>query len=310
VDSVADCYAALGVVHSLWPYIENEFDDYIATPKGNLYRSIHTAVYGPGHLPLEVQIRTHEMHQHAELGVAAHWKYKEGGARDAAYEAKIERVRQLLEPAARDDGEKDFLDRVRGTLFEDRVYAMTPRGEIVDLPKGATPLDFAYHVHTGLGHRCKGAKVDGRMVALTHVLNNGEVVEILTGKTPQPNRDWLSATKGFLASARSRAKVRAYFRKLDEEAKKPQTGAQPVKVAPAIRRPKKIATPRKGVMIEGVGDLPFQVARCCGPQAPEPIVGYMTLTRGVSIHRRDCASFQRMKGQRPERVLRVEWGGL
>ena len=165
--SVADCYAALGIVHGLWPYIPGEFDDYIATPKDNLYRSLHTAVIGPGKLPLEIQIRTREMHDHAELGVAAHWRYKEGGKANPAYEQKIVWLRQILEPGERgEETEGEFLDRVRSEIFEDRVYAISPRGEVVDLPRGATPLDFAYHVHTDLGHRCRGAKVNGRMVPL------------------------------------------------------------------------------------------------------------------------------------------------
>ena len=214
-DSVAECYAALGVVHGHWPYIRGEFDDYIATPKDNFYRSIHTAVIGPAGVPVEVQIRTLEMHQQAELGVAAHWRYKEGGARDASFEKKIEWVRRLLDtPEATGAGDQDFLDRVRAELFEDRVYALTPRGEVVDLPQGATALDFAYQVHTSLGHRCRGAKVNGRIVTLTQPLANGQVVEIITSKLENPSRDWLTQ-EGFLISPRSRAKLRSWFRRLD-----------------------------------------------------------------------------------------------
>ena len=214
-DSVAECYAALGVVHGHWPYVRGEFDDYIATPKDNFYRSIHTAVIGPAGVPVEVQIRTLEMHQQAELGVAAHWRYKEGGARDASFEKKIEWVRRLLDtPEATGAGDQDFLDRVRAELFEDRVYALTPRGEVVDLPQGATALDFAYQVHTSLGHRCRGAKVNGRIVTLTQPLANGQVVEIITSKLENPSRDWLTQ-EGFLISPRSRAKLRSWFRRLD-----------------------------------------------------------------------------------------------
>jgi GTP pyrophosphokinase len=214
-DSVAECYAALGVVHGHWPYIRGEFDDYIATPKDNFYRSIHTAVIGPAGVPVEVQIRTLEMHQQAELGVAAHWRYKEGGARDASFEKKIEWVRRLLDtPEATGAGDQDFLDRVRAELFEDRVYALTPRGEVVDLPQGATALDFAYQVHTSLGHRCRGAKVNGRIATLTQPLANGQVVEIITSKLENPSRDWLTQ-EGFLISPRSRAKLRSWFRRLD-----------------------------------------------------------------------------------------------
>ncbi len=214
-ERLEDCYAVLGLVHGRYPYIPGEFDDYIATPKDNFYRSIHTAVFGPEGKPVEVQIRTHEMHDQAELGLAAHWRYKESRAHDVTYDRKIEWVRKLLEPAQ--GGDKDFLDEVRSELFEDRVYALTPKGEVVDLPPGATPLDFAYHVHTDLGHRCRGARVNGRIVPLTRALANGEIVEIITHKHPQPSRDWLSETAGFIMSPRARSKVRAWFRKLDED---------------------------------------------------------------------------------------------
>jgi GTP pyrophosphokinase len=200
VSSVPECYAALGVVHGLWHYIPGEFDDYIATPKGNFYRSIHTAVIGPGGKSVEVQIRTREMHEHAELGVAAHWTYKEGGSRDSQYERKIEWVRKLLEPqdTSTEQNDRDFLERMRTELFEDRVYALTPKGEVIDLPRGATPLDFAYQIHTSLGHRCKGGKVNGRIVPLTYTLHNGEVVEIIAGKQEAPSRDWLAPEQGYL----------------------------------------------------------------------------------------------------------------
>jgi GTP pyrophosphokinase len=216
VNNIAECYAALGVVHSLWQFIPGEFDDYIATPKDNLYRSIHTAVIGPGGEPVEIQIRTHEMHADSELGVAAHWRYKEGGRGNQAYERKINELRSLLAPAAGEDGSRDFLDRVRIDLFQDRVYVISPKGEIVDVPVAGTPLDFAYQVHTDLGHRTRGAKVNGRMVPLDYRLKNSETVEIITAKAPQPSRDWLSPQSGFLASPRHRNKVRAWFRKQNE----------------------------------------------------------------------------------------------
>jgi GTP pyrophosphokinase len=213
VATVAECYAALGIVHSLWQFIPGEFDDYIATPKDNLYRSIHTAVIGPGGEPIEIQIRTHEMHANAERGVAAHWRYKEGGRGNQAYERKINQLRSLLAPEEGGESERDFLDRVRVDLFQDRVYVLSPRGEIVDVPMGGTPLDFAYQVHTDLGHRTRGAKVNGRMVPLDHQLKNSDTVEIIAGKTLQPSRDWLSPHSGYLASPRHRSKVRAWFRK-------------------------------------------------------------------------------------------------
>ena len=364
VDTIADCYAALGVVHSLWPYIPGEFDDYIATPKDNLYRSLHTAVIGPGKLPLEVQIRTREMHEHAELGVAAHWKYKEGGRVNPAYEQKIVWLRQILEPGDRDaESAGDFLERVRSEVFEDRVYALSPRGEVVDLPRGATPLDFAYHVHTDLGHRCRGAKVNGRMVSLNQPLANGDQVEIVTGKQLNPSRDWLVPSLGYLVSPRNRSKVRAWFRKLDEEQNRQQgkqilerelqrlaihtvtlpeligefnmataealyqaigegeitsaqiTGAlqrraKPQELpSPIVRKPTVSQKQTGGVVIDGVGDLLSNFARCCGPVPPESIGGYITLGRGVSIHRSDCANFRRLETAHPERVIAVEWGG-
>jgi len=308
VTSVPDCYAALGLVHGRWRNVPAQFDDYIATPKENLYRSIHTAVIGPEQKSVEIQIRTREMHQQAELGVAAHWQYKEGGARDREYARKIEWVRRLLEPAAAQDAERDFLERMRAELFTDRIYALTPQGEVIDLPRGATPLDFAYHVHSGLGHRCRGAKVNGRIVPLTYALKNGEIVEIIVGKEPAPSRDWLD--QGYLASPRSRAKVRAWFRRLEPAAAEPRSEPiavpTPLRAAPALAARAK-SRARAGIEIEGVGDLPMTLARCCGPARPQAIMGYVTLVRGVTIHRGDCASLARMRALKPERVLRVEW---
>jgi len=318
VDSIPQCYAALGVVHGLWHYIPGEFDDYVATPKGNFYRSIHTAVIGPAGKSVEVQIRTREMHEHAELGVAAHWTYKEGGARDSQYERKIEWVRKLLEPqdTSTEATDRDFLERMRTELFEDRVYALTPKGEVIDLPRGATPLDFAYQIHTSLGHRCRGAKVNGRIVPLTYTLHNGEVIEIITSKQEAPSRDWLTPEQGYLVSAHSRAKVRAWFRKQEAEQPGQVQAPQPDVVAPLVEdRPDKPVTrprPRRSaggspVEIEGVGDLPTTLARCCAPLRPQPIAGYVTLGRGVTVHRSDCPSLSRMRTLKPERVLKVEW---
>jgi GTP pyrophosphokinase len=213
VNTVAECYAALGVVHSLWQFIPGEFDDYIATPKDNRYRSIHTAVIGPGAQAVEIQIRTHEMHADSERGVAAHWRYKEGGRGSLAYDRKINQLRSLLAPSEGGETSRDFLDRMRVDLFQDRIYVVSPKGEIIDVPVGGTPLDFAYQVHTDLGNRTRGAKVNGRMVPLDYRLKNSDTVEIITAKTAQPSRDWLSPQSGFLASPRHRNKVRAWFRK-------------------------------------------------------------------------------------------------
>ncbi|HKZ73164.1 MAG TPA: TGS domain-containing protein, partial [Steroidobacteraceae bacterium] len=362
VGGVPECYTALGIVHGRWPYVPGEFDDYIATPKDNFYRSIHTAVIGPEGRSVEVQIRTREMHGHAELGVAAHWQYKEGGTRDADYDRKIQWVRRLLEPQDAADADRDFVERVRAELFEDRVYALTPKGEVVDLPRDATPLDFAYHVHTELGHRCRGAKVNGRIVPLNTHLANGEIVEIITGRQLSPSRDWLAPEQGYLASPRNRAKVRAWFRKQDagdnraagraiaereltrvgagpelfagivqeleardadelyrllgegeitatqlvQAASRLTKPAEPPPLAP--RRPRATAARRGSLVeIEGVGDLPITLARCCAPIRPQPIGGYVTLGRGVTIHRSDCAGFARMRAEKPERALNVEW---
>ena len=361
VATIAECYAALGVVHGLWPYVPGEFDDYIATPKENQYRSLHTAVTGPGRLPLEVQIRTREMHEHAELGVAAHWQYKEGRKAEASFQQKINWLRQLLEPAARAGTEPDLLAGLQAEIFEDRVYALSPRGEVVDLPRGATPLDFAYHVHTSFGHRCRGARVNNRMVPLDHKLANGDTVEIITAKQPSPSRDWLVPALGYLASSRNRAKVRSWFRKLDEGQNREQgrqmlereldrlgVRAPPLpeilaelglpnldslyrglgegeislaQVAGAVHRRLHEQEPPKprtlkptatgqatGMVIDGVGDLMSSFARCCRPVPPEPIAGYITLGRGVSIHRANCANLLRLRDAQPLRVLSVDWG--
>jgi len=323
-------------------------------------------VIGPLAKSVEVQIRTPEMHEHAELGVAAHWTYKEGGPRDADYQRKIEWVRRLLEPqegaASRADADRDLIEGMRAELFEDRVYVLTPKGEVIDLPRGATPLDFAYQVHTSLGHRCRGAKANGRIVPLSHVLVNGEIVEIITGKHEAPSRDWLAPEQGYLASPRSRAKVRAWFRKQDvgtnrsagallAERELSRIGARPEQLSalarelrardvdhlhqllgegeitvtqlmqaatrlfeppppPRLARLPRTATTRRRaspVQIEGVGDLPTTLARCCAPLRPQPIAGYVALGRGVTVHRSDCASFIRMAALKPERVLKVDW---
>ena len=211
-DDIKGCYTALGLVHDLWPPIDGEFDDYIAHPKSNNYRSLHTAVIGPRGLALEVQIRTHEMHQHSELGVAAHWRYKEGGKTDTHFDEKIAWLRQILEWKEDLAGKGDMQEQFRNELFHDQVYVLTPQGKVIGLPKGATPVDFAYTLHTDLGHRTRGAKVDGSIVPLNYKLQNGQRVEILTIKQGAPSRDWINPSLGFLQSASARAKVRAWFR--------------------------------------------------------------------------------------------------
>ena len=364
VDEEKDCYAALGVVHGLWRHIPREFDDYIANPKENLYRSLHTAVVGPEGLNLEVQIRTYEMHSHAELGVAAHWRYKEGGGTDAGYEEKIAWLRQLLEWREEERTATDFVDRFKSEAFQDRVYVLTPQGRIIDLPQGATPLDFAYAVHTEVGHRCRGAKVDGRMVPLTYSLQNGEQVEILTTKQGRPSRDWLNSHLGYLHTSRARARVRAWFKHqdyehnlgagraiLDRELQRVGVSDIPVeKVAarfrgrqideflvalgsgeittgqlahsltellpqedslkprlPRAKRKKRTAA-GNDFDIQGVGNLMTTAARCCRPVPNDPIIGYITRGRGVTIHRQDCGNILRLQGDDLDRLIAVDWG--
>ncbi|MEM7284623.1 MAG: TGS domain-containing protein [Pseudomonadota bacterium] len=361
VPNIAQCYAVLGVVHGKWTYIPGEFDDYIATPKGNNYQSLHTAVIGPERSTLEIQIRTPEMDSHAELGVAAHWRYKEGGGQDAAFDQKLNWLRQILEPTQEERETSSLIDRFKSEIFEDRVYALTPAGKVVDLPSGATPLDFAYYVHTDLGHRCRGAKVNGRMVQLTHVLENGEQVEIITAKNPQPSRDWLIPQQGYLASPRARAKVRQWFRRQNQEhlleqgrallgkelhrhgVEAPHLNALAKKLGyesptdlhvalgggdldvvqldaaiqelarpqqqqlPPVTRRRAVPKNKSSVDIDGIGDLLKNFAQCCRPVPPDPISGYITVGRGVSIHRADCKNLLRLRQDNPARVLNVSW---
>jgi GTP pyrophosphokinase len=221
VDDVKDCYTALGIVHHLWTPLPREFDDYIAKPKANNYRSLHTAVIGPEGKPLEVQIRTFEMHQHSEYGVAAHWRYKEGAhkgvRRDPAFEDRIAWLRQVLDWKDAVANESEWLAAFKTSAFTDTIYVLTPQGRVVDLPRGATPVDFAYAVHTSLGHRCRGARVDGAMVPLNHALDNGQRVEIVTAKLGGPSRDWLNPELGYTHSHRARTKVRQWFKAQQHE---------------------------------------------------------------------------------------------
>jgi GTP pyrophosphokinase len=362
VDSVSDCYKALGVVHGLWQYIAGEFDDYIATPKENGYQSIHTAVIGPAGRTFEVQIRTLEMHERNELGVAAHWRYKEGGQGDAALERKIAWLRQVLEWREEIADAGEFVDRFRTEVFEDRIYVFTPAGNVIDMPRGATPIDFAYHVHTEIGHHCRGAKVNGRMVPLTYELQTGQQVEILTVKEGGPSRDWLNPHLGYIRTSRARQKVQHWFRQQDRdktivsgrtalERELKRLGLQNVnyeklatnlgfptpddlfiaishgeiKAARYLRAaqvliepadqtmPAASKRPRKrsgdgGFSIEGVGNLLIHIASCCHPVPGDEIRGYITLGRGVTVHRADCPNILRYVTESPERVIVVEWG--
>ena len=217
VDNPRDCYAVLGIVHGLWHHVPHEFDDYIANPKTNNYRSLHTAVIGPEGKAVEVQIRTREMHEHAELGIAAHWRYKEGAHYDAGFEKKIVWLRQLLEWKDEEPSADEFVDRFKSESIDERVYVLTPQGEVVDMPAGATALDFAYHIHTDVGHRCRGVKVDGRIVPLTYELRNGQQLEVLTARQAAPSRDWLNPHLGYLKTPRARAKLRHWFKEQDRD---------------------------------------------------------------------------------------------
>ncbi|TAK45390.1 MAG: bifunctional (p)ppGpp synthetase/guanosine-3',5'-bis(diphosphate) 3'-pyrophosphohydrolase, partial [Betaproteobacteria bacterium] len=364
-----DCYTALGAVHDLWQPIPKEFDDYISRPKGNNYQSLHTAVIGPGGRTLEVQIRTEEMHRQAEYGIAAHWRYKEVGRAtkaEGAFDEKIAWLRQLL--AWRDEvaGRGDWAERTRAAALDDTVYVLTPQGNVIDLPAGATAVDFAYALHSDVGNRCRGAKVDGQMVTLDTPLRNGQRVEIVVAKTGGPSRDWLNAERGFLKTHRARQKVRQWFNAqtlaatiaagravVEREARR--EGATQVRLetlggrlgfgkpdelfaavardevnlrqlqttlrdlagiaSPVVAAPPPAAAPRRpkpsgdsGILVVGMDRLLTQLAKCCKPVPPDPIRGFVTRGKGVSIHRDDCPSLRRLGEQHPERLIDSDWG--
>ncbi len=362
VDTVSDCYAALGVVHGLWSHISMEFDDYIANPKGNNYRSIHTAVHGPQGRVLEIQIRTQEMHDAAELGVAAHWRYKEGTKYDPGFEKKIHWLRQLLEWKDEVSEQEGMAEQFRDEMVEEHIYVLTPEGEVIELPEGGTALDFAYTIHSGLGHRTRGAKVNGKIVPLNQPLQSGQRIEILTVKEGGPTRDWMNPNLGYLHTSRARYRVRQWFRKQDFEenvtagrsileremvrAGSPDlplkklveryeqknsatlyaaigqgdiTGGQ---IAGAIssltsvsrqkrkekRAPAKDETGSSAISIRGVGKLMTSIANCCKPADPDPIIGFITRGRGITIHHQECPNALHLLETEPERVIEVSWG--
>lgn len=367
VEKEEDCYTVLSKVHALWDQIPEEFDDYIANPKANGYRSLHTAVIGPEDKVFEVQIRTFQMHEEAEMGVAAHWKYKEGGGfQKENHERKIEWLREVLdwhrELAANN---LDMDESLESEFFDDRVYIFTPGGDVLDLPKGSTPLDFAYHIHSEVGHRCRGAKVNDKMVQLTHQLATGERVEILTGKEVRPSRDWLNPHLNYIKSARTKAKIHHWFKQQDYDKNK-EEGAQILerelkrleikpegltslakalnfkkkedmlaalgrgdirigrilnRLKPQIKesdesalqktviKPAAIKPNEEGdITIEGVGNLLTHMARCCQPVPGDQIIGYITLGRGISIHRQDCANILHATEKQKTRLIEVNWG--
>jgi GTP pyrophosphokinase len=336
VDDIPGCYSVLGLAHSLWQPIPGEFDDYITMPKGNNYQSLHTAIIGPQGKVVEVQIRTYEMNEHAELGVASHWRYKEGGPNDPAFDNKIAVMRQLLESGEDKLDDESLLESFKTAASEDRVYVLTPGGKVLDLTLGATVLDFAYQVHTEVGHRCQGAKVNGRIVPLTHQLETGNRVEILTGKHAKPSRDWLNPRLGFIRGARARSKVRQWFRReshnenLQEGKELVEADLKRLQVLHAVERHKVkdveltaedlvTRTPKRrrsqdakegggsDVTIEGVGNLMTSMARCCQPVPGDPVCGYITRGRGVTIHRDDCPNAVRWVREENPRLIQVRW---
>ena len=314
VDDIKDCYAVLGIVHHVWQPIPKEFDDYIARPKPNGYQSLHTVVMDANGVSFEVQVRTHEMHQQAEYGVAAHWRYKEAGKQGYSgtvsakteYDQRVAWARQLIA------WKEDAWDQLKGQELDEQIYVLTPLGQVIPLQQGATPIDFAYSVHTDLGHRCRGARVDGAMVPLDTALKNGQTVEIISVKQGGPSLDWLNAERGYLATHRAKTKVRAWFnaQQTDQEDLKetPAEEAPKADLPEIILRKSKAKTGRGDVLVVGVDSLLTQLSRCCHPVPPDLISGFVTRGRGVSIHRQDCSTFKQLLARAPERVVLTEWG--
>ena len=359
VDSVPDCYKALGVIHNLWHPLPEEFNDFIANPRDNEYQSLHTTVLCKGTTPLEIQIRTHDMHRIADYGVAAHWRYKEGAKQDTHFEDKIAWLRQLIEWQS-ELGSEEFLESLRTDVFIDQVFVYTPQGEIRALPKGATPLDFAYQIHTELGHRCIGTKVNGRLVPLSYQLKNSDIIEIMTTKANRgPSLDWLNPDLGYVKTSHAREKIRQWFKKqeraqniergkeiLDRELKRlgislgnseeaarlfnyesfddflaaiGYGGITPHQLAlrlagepespPATARTLPTEkTTTAGIQVLGVGDLLTRLAACCHPLPGDNIIGYITRSQGISVHRRDCVNA--MNVEEKERLIEVSWGEI
>jgi GTP pyrophosphokinase len=341
VEDVKSCYAILGIVHNVWQPVPREFDDYIARPKPNGYQSLHTVVMDEHGTAFEIQVRTNEMHQQAEYGLAAHWRYKEGayvgaatppknkpasnsssapspshqtGTHSAAvaYERQIAWARQLI------SWKEDAWEQLKHHEIDDHIYVLTPLGKVISLEKGSSPIDFAYAVHTDLGHRCRGARVDGAMVPLDTPLQNGQTIEIIAVKHGGPSRDWISPSRNYLRSQRARSRVRTWFNALDDEeagAKSADVKAEQkpeVKVAaPAPEIILKQSTRKQGqagdVLVVGVDSLLTQLARCCRPVPPDAIAGFVTQGRGVSIHRRSCKTFRGLLERAPERVIQTAW---
>ena len=358
VESVNDCYLALGVVHSNWRPLPGQFDDYIANPKDNLYKSLHTTVLCIDAHPVEVQIRTQEMHRLAEYGVAAHWLYKEGRTSDVEFEEKMTWVRQLLDWQRDVNGSHEFVESFKMDIFKNQVYVYTPKGDLKELPAGATPLDFAFRIHTDIGHRCIGAKVNGKLVALTYTLQNGDTVEIMTSKAVRgPSLDWLNPNLGYLNSNSARTKVRQWFNRQERRANIERgkdifrrqlrrlnlamtdeelstilgfsstdefmvaLGGGEITVEQVVDRIANqeippdsdfekiysvpVSSPASGIEVLGVGDLLTRMANCCTPILGDSIVGYITRTRGVTVHRQNCPNI--IAERETERLIPVGW---
>jgi GTP pyrophosphokinase len=369
VPEVADCYTVLGIIHSRWHHVPNEFDDYIANPKKNGYQSLHTAVMGPENKVLEIQIRTFAMHDEAELGVCAHWRYKghDTNAKSRSYEEKIAWLRQVLEWQDEVGGFGDLREGLSSDVAPDRIYVFTPDGHVIDLPRVATPIDFAYRVHTEIGHRCRGAKINGRIVPLTYKLKTGQQIEILTATKGGPSRDWLNPSLGYVRTSRARAKIQAWFkhqardqnldegralfdremRRLDVEgldlpklAKAVNylnaedmyaaIGAGDLRIGQVLHQAQQLfgetddqeqldrllAKPKRqsskatksDITVLGVGNLKTSMANCCRPVPGEPIIGFITQGRGVTVHRQDCTNILQLRLDEPQRIIEVEWG--
>lgn len=369
VPDMADCYTVLGIVHSRWHHVPDEFDDYIANPKKNGYQSLHTAVLGPENKVLEIQIRTFAMHDEAELGVCAHWRYKghDAGNKSRGYEEKIAWLRHVLEWQDEVGEFSDLREGLASDVATDRIYVFTPEGHVIDLPGVSTPIDFAYRVHTEVGHRCRGAKVDGRIVPLTYTLKTGQQVEILTASKGGPSRDWLNPGLGYVRTSRARAKIQAWFKyqdrdrhledgralfdremqrlavdglDLDRLAKAVNhvspddmyaaLGAGDLRIGHVLNQAQQLfgehddeeklnrllAKPRRqpsqhaksDITVLGVGNLKTAMANCCRPVPGEPIAGFITQGRGVTIHRQDCANLLQLRAEEPQRIIEAEWG--
>ena len=337
VEDVKACYAVLGIVHNVWQPVPREFDDYIARPKPNGYQSLHTVVMNEDGTAFEIQVRTQDMHQQAEYGLAAHWRYKEGAyigmatppnsaktnkpsihhqqgthSAEVAYERQIAWARQLI------SWKEDAWEQLKHHEIDDHIYVLTPLGKVISLEKGSTPIDFAYAVHTNLGHRCRGARVDGAMVPLETALQNGQTVEIIAVKHGGPSRDWISPDKHYVRSQRARQRVRAWFNALDDEetgqiVKAPETKpetmieSKPLEPEIILRHSSRKTAQSGDVLVVGVDSLLTQLARCCRPVPPDSIAGFVTQGRGVSIHRRSCKTFRGLLERAPERVIQTAW---